>query len=69
MGDVMADASERVAEIRGQAHKVLDDLLGRPRRKRRLERIVVFAIGMKVGALVAVAAGAWWFWYRGSREL
>jgi hypothetical protein len=61
-------AGERVEAIRGQAHKVLEDLLGRPKRKRRLERIVVFLVGVKVGALITALAGAWW-WYRGGREL
>jgi hypothetical protein len=66
MGEAMDDAAARVEAIRGQAHQVLDELLGR--RKRRWVQAVVFAVGFKVGVLTTALAG-WWFWWRGGREL
>lgn len=66
MGEAMDEAAARIEAIRGQAHKVLDELLGR--RKRRMIWAAAGSAGFVVGLVTAVLAGGW-FWYRGGREL
>jgi hypothetical protein len=68
MGDDMVDdAADHIESIRGQAHKVLDELLG-GRRKRRMIWASAGAVGFVAGLVTAALAGGW-AWYRGGREL
>ena len=65
MADVIKD---HVEAARGQAREALDELMNGGKR-RRLERVVLFVAGFKVGVLITALAAAWW-WNRGSsREL
>lgn len=69
MVDVMAEAARRAEQIRDQAHRALDELLGRSPKRRVGTWATAGGIGFVVGAVaIVVAAIGATYWYVTKRE-